>query len=99
MERSPSPLIAQRERFWATLLWSLVVGCLGQLALVGCNAPPANSDGNDNGDTNGNVNGNDNSGGGDSLRSANCLGCHTNEAMLKLVARDEPPPAEDTGEG
>lgn len=28
-----------------------------------------------------------------------CLGCHTDEDLLKLVARDEPPPAEDTGEG
>jgi hypothetical protein len=30
---------------------------------------------------------------------ADCLGCHTNETLLKAVAREEPPPAEDTGEG
>ncbi|MCB9849298.1 MAG: hypothetical protein H6817_01185 [Phycisphaerales bacterium] len=32
-------------------------------------------------------------------RASDCLGCHTNETMLKLVARDEPPAVEESGEG
>ena len=29
----------------------------------------------------------------------NCVGCHTNETLLKAVAKEEEPPAADTGEG
>ena len=32
-------------------------------------------------------------------RASDCVGCHTNESLLKLVARDEPPPTEAAGEG
>jgi hypothetical protein len=32
-------------------------------------------------------------------RASDCVGCHTDETMLKLVAEEEPPPPEDAGEG
>lgn len=34
-----------------------------------------------------------------SAQAADCLGCHTNETLLKEVARDEDPAPADTGEG
>ena len=73
----------------------MVVGSVVALAvamwLTGCNAPPAPPA------PNGNTNANDNGTGGDTART--CVGCHTDETLLKAVAREEPPPPEDTGEG
>ncbi len=57
---------------------------------IGCIPPnPSPPDGNDNN--------NDNS--DPTAREADCVGCHTNETMLKLVQREEPEPPADTGEG
>ncbi len=34
-----------------------------------------------------------------SATASDCVGCHTDEALLRKVARSETPPVEDAGEG
>ena len=68
-----------------SLLSALIVAVWVGFLLPGC--PTAPVDIGDNGD------------GQPNARASDCIGCHTDEALLKTVARDEPPPVEDEGEG
>jgi hypothetical protein len=94
MNRSLLFSITPRSRRFAELYAWLMACCLGSLLLTGCTAAPPAGGGGGSG------------GGGDkpddtptSASAADCLGCHTDEALLKAVAREEPPPVEDAGEG
>lgn len=87
-------LILHPRRWSRVSVW--VVACIAACCFaVGCNAPSGGGGGGSGGD-NGNT---DDGDGTPNARAADCLGCHTNEALLREVAREEPPPAEDTGEG
>jgi hypothetical protein len=44
-------------------------------------------------------NGQDPNTNGGSDQARDCVGCHTDETLLKAVAREDEPPAEDAGEG
>jgi hypothetical protein len=66
---------------------ALLVAVLLGTGLAGCSAPPVGPDDNSN------------SGEPPNELASDCIGCHTDEALLKLVAREEPPPAEEAGEG
>ena len=79
---------APRPNSWHPWLRSLIATVsflLVILLLPSCDAPAPDPD----------------PGGGDDpiARASDCVGCHTQEDLLKAVARDEPPPAADTGEG
>jgi hypothetical protein len=86
--RSDGPGVSRRL---GLPLWTAVL-LLAALAGAGCQAPPATPNGNENENNNDNVT-------PPNARAADCLGCHTDEALLKEVAREEPPPPADTGEG
>ncbi|GJM24109.1 MAG: hypothetical protein DHS20C16_05240 [Phycisphaerae bacterium] len=71
--------------------WIALTICL--LLAAGCDSPVPDPGGNGDG-------GNGDGGNGDpTAQVGDCLSCHTNEELLKAVARDEPPPVESTGEG
>ncbi len=67
------------------LFWAL-------LLMPGCAAGPTGSGGATTDD-------NDNGQVAPSTVAADCLGCHTDELLLKAVAREEPSPTDDAGEG
>ncbi len=69
--------------------WCLV-WLFGMILAAGCTAPPAPP---------GNNNDNDNDNGPDNPLARTCIGCHTDESLLRQVAREEPPPPADAGEG
>jgi hypothetical protein len=74
------------SRFLLIAFVAVLAGHLG-----GCGAPPSPPNG-DPGDGNGDP--------PDPMAQVgDCLSCHTDEALLKLVAREEPPPVEESGEG
>jgi hypothetical protein len=83
---SPSYPFSKSLTYWIALLICLLVA-------AGCNTPAPDPGGNGDG-------GNGDGGNGDpTAQVGDCLSCHTNEALLKAVARDEPPPVVSTGEG
>lgn len=85
--RQPAPLT---HPFCNPLtFWVAVAACLWVAA--GCNNPVPDPGGNGGGGNGGN--------GDPTAQVGDCLSCHTDEALLKAVARDEPPPVESTGEG
>ncbi|HNO79012.1 MAG TPA: hypothetical protein PKN33_13210 [Phycisphaerae bacterium] len=90
---APPHSISQTHPFSNPLTyWIAFLLCL--FVVAGCNGPAP-----DTGDNGGNGNSNGNGNGDPTARVGDCLSCHTDEALLKAVAREEPPPVESTGEG
>ena len=94
-----------RRRYRPQMLMYACMASMGLAAVltmtltVGCNAPTDPPTGNDN--TNSNTNTNDNANTNDNSTPDNplartCVGCHTDEALLRQVARVEPPPPPST---